>query len=70
TASTSNEPPEAAGPTKDDMEGLFEMANEELFLACTWMSSLDFLAKFAHLKVLHKWTDTSFDDTTVFPFES
>ncbi|GJR57661.1 protein kinase, ATP binding site-containing protein [Tanacetum coccineum] len=31
TASTSNEPPEAAGPTKDDMEGLFEMINEELF---------------------------------------
>ncbi|GKA70284.1 alpha/beta hydrolases superfamily protein [Tanacetum coccineum] len=31
TASTSNEPPEATGPTKDDMEGLFEMANEELF---------------------------------------
>ncbi|GJW64216.1 CACTA transposable element [Tanacetum coccineum] len=66
TASTSNEPPEAAGPTKDDMEGLFEMANEELFPACTWMSSLDFLAKFAHLKVLHKWTDTSFDDTMEF----
>ncbi|GJU31110.1 RNA-directed DNA polymerase, eukaryota, reverse transcriptase zinc-binding domain protein [Tanacetum coccineum] len=50
TASTSNAPPEAAGPTKDDMEGLFEMANEELFPTCTWMSSLDFLAKFAHLK--------------------
>ncbi|GJW91022.1 hypothetical protein Tco_0168575 [Tanacetum coccineum] len=66
TASTSNEPPEAAGPTKDDMEGLFEMANEELFPACTWMSSLDFLAKFAHLKVLYKWTDTSFDDTMEF----
>ncbi|GJX68699.1 hypothetical protein Tco_0304426 [Tanacetum coccineum] len=31
TASTSNAPPQAAGPTKDDMEGLFEMANEELF---------------------------------------
>nr|GEY11195.1 hypothetical protein [Tanacetum cinerariifolium] len=26
-----NEPPEAAGSTKDDMEGLFEMENEELF---------------------------------------
>nr|GEV76865.1 hypothetical protein [Tanacetum cinerariifolium] len=31
TTSTGNEPPEAAGPTKDDMEGLFEMTNEELF---------------------------------------
>ncbi|GKA70838.1 hypothetical protein Tco_0776977 [Tanacetum coccineum] len=50
TASISNAPPEAAGPTKYDMEGLFEMANEELFPACNWMSSLDFLAKFAHLK--------------------
>ncbi|GJX48956.1 uncharacterized protein Tco_0275801 [Tanacetum coccineum] len=61
-----NEPPKAAGPIKYDMEGLFEMENEELFPACTWMSSLDFLAKFAHLKVLHKWTDTSFDDTMEF----
>ncbi|GJU72648.1 CACTA transposable element [Tanacetum coccineum] len=33
TTSTSNMPPEVAGPTKDDMEGLFEMANEELFPA-------------------------------------
>ncbi|GJW57855.1 hypothetical protein Tco_0104586 [Tanacetum coccineum] len=31
TTSTSNEPPEAAGLAKDDMEGLFEMGNEELF---------------------------------------
>nr|GEU62044.1 hypothetical protein [Tanacetum cinerariifolium] len=30
------------------------------------MSSLDFLAKLAHLKVLHKWTDTSFDETMEF----
>ncbi|GJT90508.1 uncharacterized protein Tco_1079353 [Tanacetum coccineum] len=66
TTLTSNEPPKAAGPIKYDMEGLFEMENEELFPACTWMSSLDFLAKFAHLKVLHKLTDTSFDDTMKF----
>nr|GEV75506.1 hypothetical protein [Tanacetum cinerariifolium] len=52
TASISNEPLEAAGPTKDDMEGLFEMANEELFPCYTLMSLLDFLAKFAHLKPL------------------
>ncbi|GJS41674.1 F-box domain containing protein [Tanacetum coccineum] len=31
TTSTSNEPPKAAGLAKDNMEGLFEMANEELF---------------------------------------
>ncbi|GKF07924.1 hypothetical protein Tco_0042148, partial [Tanacetum coccineum] len=30
-ASTSNKPAEDVGPTKDDLEGLFEMANEELF---------------------------------------
>nr|GEY02220.1 hypothetical protein [Tanacetum cinerariifolium] len=65
-ASTSNALPEAAGPTKDDMEGMFEMANEELFPACTWMSSLYFLQKFAYLKVLHKWTDISFDETMEF----
>nr|GEW03597.1 RNA-directed DNA polymerase, eukaryota, reverse transcriptase zinc-binding domain protein [Tanacetum cinerariifolium] len=57
---------QAAGPTKDDMEGMFEMANEELFPACTWMSSLYFLPKFAYLKILHKWTDTSFDETMEF----
>ncbi|GKB88719.1 CACTA transposable element, partial [Tanacetum coccineum] len=62
-ASTSNKPAEDVGPTKDDLEGLFEMANEELFPGCTWMSSLDFLAKMSHIKVLHKWTDSSFDDT-------
>ncbi|GKC00963.1 CACTA transposable element, partial [Tanacetum coccineum] len=65
-ASTSNEPPEDVGPTKDDLEGLFEMANEELFSGCTWMSSLDFLAKMSHIKVFHKMTDTCFDDTMEF----
>ncbi|GJY91777.1 RNA-directed DNA polymerase [Tanacetum coccineum] len=37
-ASTSNKPAEDVGPTKDDLEGLFEMANEELFPAkhMTW----------------------------------
>ncbi|GJY59211.1 reverse transcriptase domain-containing protein [Tanacetum coccineum] len=60
----------AAVPTKYNMEGLFEMANEELFPACTWMSSLDFLAKFAHLKVLYKWTNTSFDETIEFLLKS
>ncbi|GJW96637.1 hypothetical protein Tco_0178445 [Tanacetum coccineum] len=40
TASTSNEPLEAAGPTKDDMEGLFKMVNEELFPGCTFWQSL------------------------------
>ncbi|GJR79026.1 CACTA transposable element [Tanacetum coccineum] len=62
-ASTSNKPTEDVGSIKDDLEGLFEMANEELFPGCTWMSSLDFLAKMSHIKVLHKWTDSSFDDT-------
>ncbi|GJU43355.1 signal peptide peptidase-like protein 2 [Tanacetum coccineum] len=70
TTSTSNAPLEAAVPTKDDMEGLLEMMNKELFPACTWMSSLEFLAKFEHLKVLHKWTDTSFDETMEFLLKS
>ncbi|GJR70495.1 uncharacterized protein Tco_0016560 [Tanacetum coccineum] len=65
-ASTINEPPKDVGPTKDDLEGLIEMANEELFSGCTWMSSLDFLAKMSHIKVFHKMTDTCFDDTMEF----
>nr|GEV83450.1 hypothetical protein [Tanacetum cinerariifolium] len=58
---------EAAGHTKDDMGGLFEMANEELFPACTWMSSLDFLAKTTKMRKfiqLAKRVDLKNKDTT------
>jgi rubrerythrin len=45
---------------KSDFDDLLQELNYELYPGCTWMSSLNFLAKLLHLKVINKWTDTSF----------
>ena len=39
----------------------FEELQSELWPGCTKMSSLNFLVKLMHLKVMHKWTNRSFD---------
>ena len=57
---TNNEPTEAPGPTADDLEELLARANDELYPGCK-VSSLDFMSKLSHIKVMNKWTDSSFD---------
>lgn len=54
---------ENEGPSvpKDDIGELFALAETELYPGCTWMSSLNFLAKLSHMKAMNKWSDTSFD---------
>ena len=39
----------------------FEELKSELWPGCKSMSSLNFLVKLMHLKVMHKWTNRSFD---------
>ncbi|KAI3699037.1 hypothetical protein L2E82_43030 [Cichorium intybus] len=58
-----------------EFDALFEELNTELYPGCTWMSSLNFLAKMMHIKVINKWTDSSFDQLleflrVVFPKEN
>ena len=45
---------------------LFEEVETELYPGCTWLSSLNFLAKMLHMKVLNKWTNSSFDELLEF----
>ena len=58
---TEDEPTEGPSDTNDELGELFKLAATELYPGCDWMSSLDFLAKLRHMKVINKWTDTSFD---------
>ncbi|KAD5961264.1 hypothetical protein E3N88_12737 [Mikania micrantha] len=44
-----------------EFDALFKELNTELYPGCSWMSSLNFLAKLMHIKVINKWTDSSFD---------
>ncbi|KAI3740187.1 hypothetical protein L2E82_30609 [Cichorium intybus] len=44
-----------------EFDVLFEEHNTELYPGCTWMSSLNFLAKMMHIKVINKWIDSSSD---------
>ena len=45
----------------EQYEDLFAEVEAELYPGCTTFSSLNFLVKLMHLKVLHKWTNKSFD---------
>ncbi|KAJ9543051.1 hypothetical protein OSB04_022758 [Centaurea solstitialis] len=45
---------------------LFQEVETELYPSCTWLSSLNFLAKMLHMKVMNKWTDSSFDQLLEF----
>lgn len=44
-----------------EFDALFNELNTELYPGCSWMSSLNFLAKLMHIKVINKWTNSSFD---------
>ncbi|KAI3803640.1 hypothetical protein L1987_31798 [Smallanthus sonchifolius] len=44
-----------------EFEALFEELRTELYPGCSWMSSLNFLTKLMHIKVMNKWTNTSFN---------
>ncbi|KAK1423448.1 hypothetical protein QVD17_18751 [Tagetes erecta] len=46
---------------ESDYDALFKELNTELYPGCSWMSSLNFLAKLMHIKVINKWTNSSFD---------
>ncbi|KAD4586129.1 hypothetical protein E3N88_23730 [Mikania micrantha] len=49
-----------------EFDTLFKEFNTELYLSCNWMSSLNFLAKLMHIKVINKWTNSSFDQLLEF----
>ncbi|GJW43695.1 hypothetical protein Tco_0072494 [Tanacetum coccineum] len=64
---TSNEPTQATiPPQRNEFEELYDSANQELYPGCDFMTPLDFMAKFTHLKVSGKWTDTSLNNTLNF----
>ena len=46
---------------REKYDDLFAEMETELYLGCQKFSSLNFLAKLMHLKVLNKWTNRSFD---------
>ncbi|KAD2805775.1 hypothetical protein E3N88_39152 [Mikania micrantha] len=49
-----------------EFDALFKELNTELYPSNNWMSSLNFLAKLMHIKVINKWTDSSFDQLLEF----
>ncbi|KAJ9544702.1 hypothetical protein OSB04_024409 [Centaurea solstitialis] len=53
------------GSDKDFGE-LFEEVETELYPGCTWLSSLNGLAKLLHMKVVNKWTNSSFNQLLEF----
>ncbi|KAJ0538371.1 putative Transposase-associated domain-containing protein [Helianthus annuus] len=44
-----------------EFDELFKELTTELYPGCSWMSSLSFLAKLMHLKVMNNMTNSSFD---------
>ncbi|GKE43493.1 hypothetical protein Tco_1470777 [Tanacetum coccineum] len=64
---TSNKSTQAMTPPQpNEFEELYASVNKELYLGCDFMTPLDFMAKFMHLKASSKWTDSSFNDTLKF----
>ncbi|GJX69781.1 CACTA transposable element [Tanacetum coccineum] len=62
TQTTGPQPTQTTGPHIDnEFEALFSRAADKLYPCCTWMTSLDFLAKMPHAKVLGKITDNGFN---------
>ncbi|KAJ0949660.1 hypothetical protein HanRHA438_Chr01g0041051 [Helianthus annuus] len=49
-----------------EFDELFKELYTELYPGCSWMSSLSGLAKLMHMKVINKWTDSSFDQLLEF----
>nr|GEZ88618.1 hypothetical protein [Tanacetum cinerariifolium] len=55
TQTTSPQPTQTTGPHIDnEFEALFSRATDKLYPGCTWMTSLDFLAKMLHAKEIEK----------------
>nr|GFA11498.1 hypothetical protein [Tanacetum cinerariifolium] len=53
TQTTDPQPTQTTGPHIDnEFKALFSRATDKLYPGCTWMTSLDFLAKMSHAKVL------------------
>ncbi|GKE64107.1 hypothetical protein Tco_1518268 [Tanacetum coccineum] len=64
---TSNKSTQAMTPPQpNEFEELYASVNKELYPGCDFMTPLDFMAKFMHLKASSKWTDSSFNDTLKF----
>ncbi|GKD10576.1 uncharacterized protein Tco_1190261, partial [Tanacetum coccineum] len=70
TQTTVPEPTQTADPQQtktvgpdrvNEFEKLFGRATDKLFPDCDWMTSLDFMAKMSHAKVLGKTTDSGFN---------
>ncbi|GJW58515.1 hypothetical protein Tco_0105246 [Tanacetum coccineum] len=60
---TSNEPTQAK---RNKFEELYASANEELYPSCNFVTRLDFMAKFTHLKVKGKLNDSIFNEMLEF----
>ena len=56
-----NEGMNPVDPEVDAYASMFDNLHSELYPGCPNMSSFAFLVKLMHLKVLHKWTNRSFD---------
>ena len=64
---TSNEPTQATTPpVRNEFEELLASSNQPLYPGCDFMTTMDFMSKFTHLKVSGKWSDTSFNKTLKF----
>nr|GEU59306.1 hypothetical protein [Tanacetum cinerariifolium] len=62
TQTTGPQPTQTTGHHIDnEFEALFSRATDKLYPGCTWMTSLEFLAKMSHAKVLGKITDIGFN---------
>ncbi|XP_076952589.1 uncharacterized protein LOC143626347 [Bidens hawaiensis] len=60
-------PPTNNGAGLDpEFDELFKELNTELYPGCSWMSSLNSLAILMHIKVINKWTDSTFDQLLEF----
>lgn len=59
---TTGPQPKTSGPHINKVfEDLFARATDQFYPGCTWMSSLDFMSKMSHAKVLGKITDKGFN---------
>ncbi|GJX53982.1 hypothetical protein Tco_0282351 [Tanacetum coccineum] len=57
---TSNEPTQATTLSqRNEFEELYASANQERYPSCDFMTSLDFMTKFTHLKTLYKSNHTT-----------
>ena len=49
------------GRNEKNIDNLFGEAHKVLYLGCTKFSTLTFLVKLMHIKVLNRWSNKSFD---------